>query len=291
MHQTEFLELLAQRPRKLRDIDASGVDLRGASLDQMDFTNINLSRAILTDGDLRSSTFRACNFDAAALDGTKLHKTQIYNSSMQEVNFRGANLRNSSFHAVSLKCADLRNTDLTRAGFSDIDLRHADLTGAIFYSTVMDGVRGRGVRGAWFRPNDNRIERLDMSEAGDGSDMRDASALIDHENGKPRPIRIRLTAFADVIREEPNAREDDIKYDELPVDDKLRGALRDWQNTLADAYDGAETADPAKLDVADRQGREVWRALSAVLKDHRIRYEPPHEDAAIEDAPEETARA
>jgi uncharacterized protein YjbI with pentapeptide repeats len=286
MTRDELFRLLDEHPRKLRDFRAPGVDLRGGWLEQAEFENADLSGAIFSGCDLYATRFSHCILDRAAFDGTTLYKGDFSQCSLLGATFCDANLRRSGFHRISLKDADLRNADLTMAGFSDLDLRGADLTGAIFYETVMLRVVAHGARGAWFRPEDNRIEHLDMSEAGDGSDMRDARALIDREHGKPRPIHIRLTAFSDVIREEPNAREHDIGFDELPVDDKLRGELFDWRNALADAYNGNETADPVKLAAADRQGRKVWRALSDALKEHLVRYEPPHEGAAIEDAPQ-----
>jgi uncharacterized protein YjbI with pentapeptide repeats len=297
MTRDELLRIFNERPHKLRDLPASGVDLRGCHLADISFENSNFSGAILSNCDLDSAIFNDCCLDRTALDGANLWKARFYESSLQSANLSGANLCRSSFQSSSLQCANLQNVDFTRAGFHDIDLREADLTGAIFFETVMERVRAHGARGAWFRPGDNRIEQLDMSEAGDGSDMRDASTLIDRTHGKPRPLHVRLSAsllHPVMVREEPNAREYDVDIDTLPIDEKLRAALRAWEQTRFDAYRDVDTADDAdrtKLDGADQEGRRLWCALRSSLKDHRIRYEPPHEGAAIEEAPEEDTRA
>jgi uncharacterized protein YjbI with pentapeptide repeats len=241
----------------------------------------------LSNCDLDSSSFVACTLNGADFSGANLYKATFSRSSLQGAKLRGANLRRSNIQSSSLAAADLRDADFTRATCVDVDLRSANLTGAIFFQTAMMGVRAHGARGAWLVPSDNRIECVDVSAKGDGSEIRDAAVLIDSEHGRPRAIRIRLcgTPLSPVIvREEPNAREHEVELDSLPIDDGLRAALRTWAARRDAIAIEPESAQPAALAAIDEEGHRLWRSLMSSLGSYHIRYEPAREEA-IEEAP------
>jgi hypothetical protein len=268
------------------DVVAPGIDLRGRALEGTTFERADLTGAVLRGCDLDSVAFVACVLDRADLEGANLYKASISRSSLRDANLREANLRRAGIHSSALAGADLSGADLTRAAMSDSDLRGANLTGAIFFETAMLGVRAHGSRGAWLRPDDNRVERLDMSPAGDGSDVRDVAALVDPEHGRPRPIRIRLRGTPGtpvIVREEPNAPEHEVDPASLPLDDPARAALRTWSEQRDEVVLEPADALDAALAVINVKGHALWRTLGASLSGYRVRYEPP--DGGIVEEP------
>jgi uncharacterized protein YjbI with pentapeptide repeats len=292
MTREELLRMLnepASTRVTVRDVVAPGVDLRGRSLERMTFEGADLTGAVLRGCDLDSVAFVACVLDCADLEGANLYKATISRSSLRDANLCGTNLRRAGIHSCIVVGADLTDADMTRAAISDSDLRGANLTGAIFFETVVLDVRVHGARGAWLRSDDNRVERLDMSPAGDGSDVRDVVALVDPDHGRPRPIRIRLRGIPGtpvIVREEPNAPEREVDLASLPLDDPTRAALKTWRDRRdvvvlepADALDAALAAIHLK-------GLALWRTLRSSLSGYRVRYEPP-DGSSVEEPPGE----
>jgi uncharacterized protein YjbI with pentapeptide repeats len=273
----------------IRDVVAPGIDLSGRSLEGATFEHVDLTGAVLRGCDLDSVAFVACALDRADFGGANLYKASISRSSLRDANLRGANLRRAGIHSSTVVGADLSEADLTRAALSETDLRGANLTGTIFFETVMVDVRGHGARGAWLRSDDNRVERLDMSPAGDGSDVRDVAALVDPEHGRPRPIRIRLRGTPGtpvIVREEPNAPEREVELASLPLDEPTRAALQTWSEQRDELVLEPADALDAALAAIHLKGRSLWRTLSSLLSDYRVRYEPPG-GGAVEEPPGE----
>ena len=256
---------LAGRPGGAR------LDLTAAVLQGVDLSGRNLARATF-DGYLED-----VRFDGADLEEATFRKARLRRCSFRGARLRGANLRRASLQGCSFENADLRDADLTRATVGDLDLRGADLAGAIFYDTVIDGAEVYGSHGFWARSEDNRLESLDFSPAGDGSDIRDGEAWIDPVHGRPRPVRIRLAlraAESPVGRVEPNAPEREIPLDQLPVSPGMREALRGW----AERYDEAVVENhPLPAEIARslaEEGRSLQERLRSELPGYDVAYDP-----------------
>jgi uncharacterized protein YjbI with pentapeptide repeats len=70
------------------------------------------------------------------------------------------------------------NSDLTRTRLVDADLRDVDFAGANLFKTRFEGVRAHGVRGQVSAVTGSWAVRIDMSEAGDGSELVDETRFF-----------------------------------------------------------------------------------------------------------------
>jgi uncharacterized protein YjbI with pentapeptide repeats len=104
-------------------ISLQGADLRGAKLEErMDLngaslTGIDFSEAVLTRIRLEKSDLRSCRFVGADLRASILRGADL----------RQCDLRSARLHRCDLRSADLRNTDLRGANLWQADLSGADL--------------------------------------------------------------------------------------------------------------------------------------------------------------------
>lgn len=105
----------------LREIYASGGDLRGA---------------YLRGADLRRADLRGCD-----LRGADLRKANLMGAHLLDADLRGADLREAS----------LTGAEITGVNFGGADLRGADLSAALFFGANFTGadLRGADVRGAY----------------------------------------------------------------------------------------------------------------------------------------------
>jgi uncharacterized protein YjbI with pentapeptide repeats len=134
---------------------ATGLDLRGRSLDRVDFGSAVLrecrfDRASLRDAILWSSYPTRCSFADADLSGVQLQKSQVHDCDLRGANLTRANLLRSDCHDLDLRNADLSGTDLTRCHMHACDLGGAVMRDVVLSKTSFANCRLGGVdlRGA-----------------------------------------------------------------------------------------------------------------------------------------------
>ncbi|HMF43063.1 MAG TPA: pentapeptide repeat-containing protein [Polyangia bacterium] len=241
----------------LRGVDLSGRNLAGARIDGL-IADVRFEGANLEDANFRKAYLRGCTFKGALL--------------------RGAYFGRASIETCSFKDADLREADFTATTGGELDFRGADLTGAILFETVFVGVKAHGSRGFWARPDDNRLEAIDFSPSGDGSDVRDAAAWIDVVHGRPRKMRLKIRlkpGTSPFVRAEPNARTWDLPFDAVPVSPATQELVR----AFADRYDEAvvdldDKLPPELVRELDEQGRALAGRVQDEISDYAVDYEP-----------------
>ena len=93
----------------------------GLSLSNLDFRDVNFTKAQLAGADLRGTDLQAANFSEANL---------------REATLQGANLTDANLRAAILTYADLFETRLSGANFENSDLSDARLEGADLSASI-----------------------------------------------------------------------------------------------------------------------------------------------------------
>ena len=137
------------RGARLNDVYLFGADLHGANLQDADLRAsqlqaANLEGAILKDADLEEAVFTHANlknadmsgafhgayYVEANLAGANLSLSDLCRSDLARSNLRGANLSKATLARANLEHADLRDSDLEGADLEEVNLRGANLQGA-----------------------------------------------------------------------------------------------------------------------------------------------------------------
>lgn len=147
----------------LREIDASGaelrgVDLRGVNLDGARFMGADLRGALLQDAKLFN-----INLDGAQLEGAQLDAATLYRVSMRGADLRGVDL--TGIHYKSERHGPIR-VDLTGADLSGADLRGLDLNHLDLSAAKLDGADLRGASISASRLADLDLEGAIVDEGG-----------------------------------------------------------------------------------------------------------------------------
>lgn len=115
----------------LNETDFSGLDMTGASFKNASlrgavFKNTNLSRVDFSDADLSEATFEMSSVENAIFSGARIHNTSFEGSVLRSTNFTNANIYNSTFNDADLSCSD----------FSKSVIDHTDFLNAHFISIL-----------------------------------------------------------------------------------------------------------------------------------------------------------
>ncbi|MHC5860963.1 pentapeptide repeat-containing protein [Nostoc sp.] len=124
--------------------DFTDINLSGAFLIGIDFSNSNLSRAnlshaVLVYANLSAAIFRKsnlsninlsrANLEGADLDNANLDDAFLQNAYLKRVNFSGASLKNSILKKSVISNAIFRGADLTLADLSETEICNANFAG------------------------------------------------------------------------------------------------------------------------------------------------------------------
>ena len=129
-----ILVKIDMRGAKLRNVNWSENDLRSAILMDADLQGAILLGAILRLADLRGAHLRKANLQKADLRGANLS-----NAKLQQADLRGANLSEAELQGADLSGADLRGTNLSAANLQGADLSGANLSKAILEGAILIG--------------------------------------------------------------------------------------------------------------------------------------------------------
>ncbi|HID25343.1 MAG TPA: pentapeptide repeat-containing protein [Thermoplasmata archaeon] len=115
----------------LRDADLSNADLT-CSCGSGDFTDANLSEAVLKEVEYNHSIFTRARFEKVKGDKSSFYKTDFSNAFFEHaslqyiyaehIDFCRANLKNVNFHGSELKKVDFTDADLSGADFDQVTL-------------------------------------------------------------------------------------------------------------------------------------------------------------------------
>jgi len=166
--QSKALETLVANSNSFSGADFSGVSIRNAKLDNIDFSdgrfhftsfeNSQLRGANFSNSDLRFSDAKGADFSGANMNNGYAPFFEAPGT-----RFAGASLRGCNFYGANLRGADLSNADLTGAAFALADLRDADLRGADLTRTHFVGalLTGAKLKGAKFKSTNMLAAALD----------------------------------------------------------------------------------------------------------------------------------
>ena len=115
------------RGANLSRADLSDANLRGANLRGADLSRADLSDANLSDANLRGADLSRADLSDANLRGANLRGANLSRADLSDANLRGANLSRADLSDANLSRANLSDANLSRADLSDANLRGADL--------------------------------------------------------------------------------------------------------------------------------------------------------------------
>lgn len=113
-------------PKKL---DGAALKL-AYSKGERDFSNCDLSNAVVTGANLQGASFNQSKLNKANLQGANLHKADFGRAALVAANLRDANLSKTYCSYANFQGADLRGANFTNAYLSNANLRGANLCGA-----------------------------------------------------------------------------------------------------------------------------------------------------------------
>jgi len=110
-------------------------NLRGAELTEVDFSRADLSDTVLRFAKLSEANLGATNLREAKLREAELNGASLLKAHLVDADLAGADLRGAKFNEAvlcwaNLSEADLSSADLSRANLIGVNLRGADLNGA-----------------------------------------------------------------------------------------------------------------------------------------------------------------
>lgn len=149
----KVIEMLA------RDEPFDGLDLAGADLAELDFSNRSLVGTLLKGANLRRCSFASAKLEGAVLARADLTEAQLTGADLSLADLAGVKAPRAAFTGATVDDADFSGSDLEGAVFDEVhgestqfercclaraslrgaDLRDAELTGANLDGAVLDG--------------------------------------------------------------------------------------------------------------------------------------------------------
>jgi uncharacterized protein YjbI with pentapeptide repeats len=120
---------------KIKILDLSrtnlrGANLNGANLNRADLNRANLNGANLNGADLNGANLDGANLYGADLIGANLNRANLNRANLNGANLIGANLIGANLNGANLDGANLDGANLNRADLIGANLNRADLIGA-----------------------------------------------------------------------------------------------------------------------------------------------------------------
>src|SRR5574340_926154 len=126
-------------------VDYSGCDLtsKGINFNNLDLSGSNLAGATLDGLHLSNSKLIGANLTGASLQGTYFEKTNLTNAIVRNINagfaiFQNSVLTNADFSGAILSNADFTHSDITNLNLSGADLSFSDFTNAYIHGNTFD---------------------------------------------------------------------------------------------------------------------------------------------------------
>ena len=165
----------------LQATDFSKADLSGANLSGAELRQANLSHANLTGADLSGANLRWADLSGARLQGADLSGAKLSGADLSRADLSNSNLTNTSF-----VYADLNNVNLMQADWVGADLTGATLTGAKVHAVSRFGIKTDGLTCEW----------IDLSAAGDRSQIHQFAAEEYKKFFKSTPPAVQIVVDA-----------------------------------------------------------------------------------------------
>jgi uncharacterized protein YjbI with pentapeptide repeats len=173
--QARFDELLTSHDpvRGTRLLTLLDARIEGVSLIERDLSGCVLARCQLVGSQFFDSRFESCR-----MTGCNLRKAELNGSDLRGVDFTGSEMSRCDLTNADLRGANLTSCVLDWAWLIDCDLRDAVLERASFRGTRIGEAKLYNARRFALGPHDGaRVDRVDLSPAGDGSVIVDGDDL------------------------------------------------------------------------------------------------------------------
>lgn len=204
--------------QSLKRAGLSGIDLSGANLEGVDFgradfegailDDAKLARAVLTNASLRGASLKRANLEGADLSRADLEGADLSDARLARACLERASLRTAKLDRASLVDAKLSGAELSDSVLSASDLSLVDARHAVFNGAILNGVRFEGAKlfGATFdgaRVATPRLEWIDVSANGDGSQRLDGEHAFAFLGGRRESSAPKTRYFGkgDVLRD------------------------------------------------------------------------------------------
>ncbi|MDA2805420.1 pentapeptide repeat-containing protein [Nocardiopsis suaedae] len=135
------------------------VDLRGAEVRGLDFTDLWLLGANMAGVDATGADFSRANLSGAILENGIFVGASFVRTEFTQARGVGAVFRDATFSAVQVVSSDFRGADFSRVSFKEAGLLKTDATGADFSGSWFGG------EGACARFNDLIIDDCEFNGA------------------------------------------------------------------------------------------------------------------------------
>ncbi|CCI27086.1 pentapeptide repeat-containing protein [Microcystis aeruginosa] len=134
-------------PNKIKILDLSRTNLRGAKLNGADLKGANLDGANLNGAKLWVAYLNGANLNGANLNGAKLWVAYLNGANLNGAILNGANLNGANLNGANLNEAYLNEAYLNEANLIRADLNRAKLNGASLNRANLNGAILNGARG------------------------------------------------------------------------------------------------------------------------------------------------
>jgi len=127
----------AELIRRIRAGTANKSKLNGISFLHEDFDEVNLSRAKMTQSNMRDVGFQSSQLDSVLFDNSKFSDVELANTNIANTKFHNCELKDVMLVKCQLKGSSFKNSNLVDCEFDNIiNLSHSTFKGATFKNVV-----------------------------------------------------------------------------------------------------------------------------------------------------------
>jgi len=131
-------------PNKIKILDLSQTNLRGANLNRANLNRANLNRAYLDRANLNRANLYGANLDEANLIEANLNRADLNRAYLEGANLKGAILNEANLNEAILWFAYLKGANLYGANLYGAILNGAILNGAYLFEANLNGANLNG---------------------------------------------------------------------------------------------------------------------------------------------------